>query len=276
MGNSSDNIPPWLQKAQAWAQETGTKLQDNAAELSNQLGETEAWSKVRAAADSARVKTQDAAQAARSKAQDAAATAQKLIASLGNAQGDLDNPEALAQRFLEALQSVDGQIDQGANAVAIGYLSGGGAGIAGMAGTEIFYLRPDGPVQAHLRVNQVTGKYARLSVGASTGAYVACFYGPREVLGRPARRRGADAELLVASLGFLKLDAGDKRACGWMAGLAAGVGLGIPILSNFGAFEFEEQPMGGVKLSTSESQPIEDIINHATDRNWRRRIARAL
>lgn len=276
MGNSPKEPPAWLRRAQSWAEDAGHKLQGNAQQLSDQLGETEAWAKVRSAADAARTKTQDVAKGAKQKAQDAAATAQTLIASIVSAPNELDDPQALARRFLQALESVKPQIDKEAGAIAIGFLMGGGAGVAGMSGTELYYLRADGPLQAQLRVSQVSGREARLSVAASTGAYVACFYGPREVLARPARRRGADAELLVASLGLLRLDAGGKKACGWMVGLAAGVGLGIPILSNFSAFEFEEQPIGGVKLSSSESRAIEALIEGAQDRSWRRRAARAL
>jgi len=276
VGNSPKKPSAWLQRAQTWAEQAGQKLQGNAQELSGQLTETEAWGKVRSAADAARLKTQDAARAAQQKAQDAGVTAQKLIASLMHAPNDLDDPNRLAARFLDALQSMEGQLDRQANAVAIGFLKGGGAGVAGMSGTEVYYLRPDGPLQAHLRVSQVVGREARLSVAASTGAYVACFYGPREVLARPARRRGADAELFVASLGLLRLDANGKKACGWMAGVGAGLGLGIPILSNFSAFEFEEQPLGGVKLSSAQSKAIEAVIEAADDRSWRRRVAKAL
>lgn len=276
MADSPPNVPDWLKKAQAWAKDAGDKIQNNAAELGAQVDGSEAWGKVRAAAGTAKGKAQDAAKAAQDKTREAGETARKLISSLGNAPHDLDDPLALAARFVEALEAVEGQLDSRAEAVAIGYLGGGGAGVVGMSGTEVFYLRPDGPLQAHLRVSQVTGREARLSIAASTGAYVACFYGLREVLARPARRRGVDAEVLVASLGFLRLEANDKRAGGWMAGLSAGLGLGVPIVSNFAAFDLEEQPIGGVKLSTEQSRPIEEIIAGSSDRSWRRRIAKAL
>lgn len=276
MADTPPKLPSWLKKAQDWAKDAGEKIQHNAHELSSQVEETEAWSRVRGAAEGARAKATSAAKAAQAKTREAGATAQKLIASLGNAPNDLDNPLALSKRFLDALESVEGQLDRDADAVAIGYLGGGGAGVAGMSGTEVFYLRPDGPLQAHLRVSHVVGREARLSVAASTGAYLACFYGPREILARPARRRGADAEVLIASLGFLRLEANDKTAGGWMVGLSAGVGLGIPILGNFAALDFEEQPIGGVKLTSDESRKIEEVIAGAQDRPWRRRIAKAL
>ncbi|MCA9548487.1 MAG: hypothetical protein KC933_00540 [Myxococcales bacterium] len=260
MADPSDKIPAWLKKAQAWAEDAGTKAKANLDELSEQL----------------QVQVQGATQKLQGKAAEAAATAQKLVASLANAPADLDNPTALAMRLLEALESVKGQLDREAQAVALGYFKGAGAGVTGLSGTEIFYVRPDGPMQASLRVSQVVGREARLSVGASAEAYVACLYGPREVLARPARRRGADVEALVASLAFLRLEANDKKACGYMAGISAGLGLGLPILSNFGAFEFEEQPIGGVKLSAEISAPLEKLIKEAEDRSWRRRIAQAL
>lgn len=276
MADSPPDIPGWLKKARDWAKDAGDKIQANAEELSSQVTESEAWDRAKGAADVAKLKAAEAAKAAQQKTKETTEKAQTLIASLGNAAGDVDDPHALARRFLEALETVEGQLDREADAVAIGYLSGAGAGVAGMSGTEIFYLRPDGPVQAHLRVSQVTGREARLSVGASTGAYVACFYGPRELLSRPARRRGVDAEVLVASLGFLRWEVNEARAGGWMAGLNAGVGLGVPIAGNFSAFDFDEQPIGGVKLDTADSDRIEEIIVGAQDRAWRRRIAQAL
>jgi hypothetical protein len=272
----SDKIPAWLKKAQAWAEDAGTKAKANLDELSEQLQGTEAWAAAQKAADGAKAQVQGAARAVQAKASEAGVVAQKLISVLGNAPADLDDPAALAMRFHDALSSVEGQLDREAQAVALGFFKGAGAGVTGLSGTEVFYVRPDGPVQASMRVSQVVGREARVAVGASSAAYVACFYGPREVLARPARRRGADVEVFVASLGFLRLEANDKKACGWMAGIAAGLGLGLPIISNFGAFEFEEKPIGGVKLVPALAAPIEKLINGAEDRSWRRRIAQAL
>lgn len=215
---------------------------------------------------------------AREQAEKAQEAAQKLAVALGGVARDADSSAATLARFVEGLSAVRSHLDREATAVALGTLTGGGAGVAYLFGTELFYLRPDGPLQGHLRVNQINGREAHLAAGASSGAYAACFYGPREALARPMRRRGADVGIIVASLAFVRLDAPgtDKRAGGWMLGLSLGVGLGIPLLSSISALELHETPLAGHKLGRAEAEKLERILGEAPDRPWRRRIAAAL
>ncbi|MEQ8280953.1 MAG: hypothetical protein RMA76_36260 [Deltaproteobacteria bacterium] len=244
------------------------------------------WSKfARGLADSARTATSDlgdklagVAATAREKAAKAGETTRFVIESLGNASEDRDHLPGLTQRFVRALSGLEGQLDREATAVAIGYLGGGGVGVSQMAGTEIFYLRPDGPVRGQLRVSTVSGQVARLAFGASTGAYAACFYGDRDVLSRPTRRRGADVEILVASIGFFRVEShrDDRRAAGWMVGLGAGVGLGVPILSELSGFDLTEAVQGSFPLDARDAATIEAVVKSAPDRGVRRRIAQAL
>ena len=230
------------------------------------------------AARAARDLSDRVARGAREQAEKAQEAAQKLVIALGGATGDADSAEATLSRFVEGISAVRSQLDREATAVAVGSLTGGGAGVAHLIGTELFYLRPDGPLQGHLRVSQITGREAHLAAGASSGGYAACFYGPREALARPMRRRGADVGIIVASLAFLRLDAPgtDKRAGGWMLGLSLGVGLGVPILSSLSAVELHETPLAGHKLERAAAKKLETLLSEAPDRPWRRRIAQAL
>ena len=232
----------------------------------------------RAAAGDLQEKLAGAAEVARERAQKAGETAKDIIELLGNAPEDKNHQAALIERYVRAMSGVEGQVDREATAIAIGFLRGGGVGVSQMAGTEIFYLRPDGPVRGQIRVSATAGRVARLAFGASTGAYVACFYGDRDVLARPTMRRGADVEILVASLGFFRVESHreDRRASGWLIGLGAGVGLGVPILSELSGFELSESIQGSFPLDENAARPIEAIVAKGPDRSVRRRIASAL
>lgn len=244
------------------------------------------WSKLaRGLADSARTaagdlggKITEVAATAREKAQKAGETTRFVIESLANAPEDRDHLPALTERFVRALRGLEGQLDNQATAIAIGFLGGGGVGVSQMAGTEIFYLRPDGPVRGQLRVSAVSGQVARLALGASTGAYAACLYGDRDVLSRPTRRRGADVDILVASIGFFRVESHreDRRANGWMVGLGAGLGVGVPILSELSGFDLTEAVQGSFPVDEKAVASVEAIVRAAPDRKMRRRIAQAL
>ena len=230
------------------------------------------------AAQAARELSGRVSKGAREQAERAQDAAQKLAVALGGVARDADSSRATVDRFLQGVSAVQSQLDREAVGVAIGTLTGGGAGVAHLFGTELFYVRPDGPLQGHLRINQISGREAHLAAGASSGAYAACFYGPREALARPMRRRGADVGIILASLAFFRLDAPgtDKRAGGWMLGLSLGLGLGIPILSSVSAVELTETPLAGHKLDREATEKLEALLREAPDRPWRRRLAQAL
>ncbi|MEL7369184.1 MAG: hypothetical protein AAFN74_09755 [Myxococcota bacterium] len=272
----------WAQ-ARAQAKRVSDRVAANAADIaeaasaaSQTLQDTPAFQKAREATDAARARIESAASDVQDIARDVGETARTVITNLAAAPAELEDEGALVQRFSDALQPLSGQLDREANAIAIGYLGRSGIGVAEMTGTEMFYLRPDGPVRAQLRVSAMRGRAARLAVGASTGAYLACFYGPRDALSRPLHRRGGDVGVMIASIGFFRATAGERVARGWMVGLSAGVGLGIPILSDFVAFELEDTPQGGFALDKHRSEAIEEIIASAPDRVRRRQLAQRL
>ena len=274
----------WWAQAQQQAKRASDRLAANAADLAQaaadagqSIGSSEVFQRAKQTTDAARVRIETAAAEVQDRAQQVGETARIVISALASAPADLHDEAALVKRFRTALDPLAGQLDSQAHAVAIGYLAQQGAGVADVTGTEMFYLRPDGPVRAQLRVNSIRGRVARLAIGASTGAYVACFYGPRDALSRPTHRRGGDVGVMVASIGFFRATAAGARvARGWMVGLSAGLGLGIPILSDLQAFEFYEHLEGGFSLEKGRSEPVEAIIQRAPDRVRRRQLAERL
>ena len=273
----------WAQ-AREQAKKVSDRVAANAADLADAasgMGEaiqgSGVYQQAKQATEAARARIGSAAADVQERAKEAGETARLVITTLAQAPGDLENEDALVERFKTALDPLAGQLDREAAAVAIGYLSKSGIGVAEVSGTEIFYLRPDGPVRAQIRVNSMSGRVARLAMGASTGAYLACFYGPRDALSRPIHRRGGDVGVLVASIGFFRgTSAGDRSANGWMVGVSAGLTLGIPILSDLVAFEFDEQLLGGFSLAKDKSLDLEAIIERAPDRARRRQMAQRL
>ncbi len=277
----------WAQareRAKRQAQRVSERIAANAADLAGaaseatrSIQESEVFERVRQATESARARLEAAATDVQERAQEAGETARIVITTLASAADDLQEEDALTMHFKKALEPLASQLDRQANAVAIGYLAQRGIGISEVTGTEIFYVRPDGPVRAQLRVNSMSGRTARLALGASTGAYVSCLYGPRDALSRPTQRRGGDVGVLVASIGFFRATAaGDRVARGWMVSLSAGLGLGIPILSDLTAFELDEHLQGGFSLDKSASEDIEAIIQQAPDRLRRRQLTMSL
>ncbi len=266
----------WSQ-ARDQAKRVSDRVAANAADLAEAAATSDVFQRAKEATEAARARLGSAAAEVQEVARDAGETARIVITALASAPNDLDDEDALAMRFQSALEPLAQQLDREAQAVAIGYLGRRGIGVAEVMGTEIFYLRPDGPVRAQLRVNTISGRVARLAMGASTGAYVACLYGPRDALSRPTQRRGGDVGVMVASIGFFRATAaGERVAHGWMVGVNAGLGLGIPILSDLVAFEFNEQLQGGFALSKARSDAIEAIIQGAPDRSGRRQMAMRL
>ncbi|MEM7677586.1 MAG: hypothetical protein AAF449_16425 [Myxococcota bacterium] len=276
--------PGFWAQARAQAKRMSDRVAANASDIaeaasaaSQTLQGTPVFQKAREATGAARARIESAAADVQDMARDVGETAKTVITNLAAAPAELEDEGALVQRFSDALQPLSGQLDREANAIAIGYLGRSGIGVAEMTGTEMFYLRSDGPVRAQLRVSAMSGRAARLAAGASTGAYLACFYGPRDALSRPLHRRGGDVGVMIASIGFFKATAGGNRtAQGWMVGLSAGVGLGIPILSDLVAFELEDTPQGGFALDKSRSSSIEEMIASAPDRLRRRQLAQRL
>ncbi len=275
---SDEKKSPWWSKAQALAERLGTSVSENAQKLADEAAQGEAWKQVKAATESVKTSARRAAENAGEKAQQAGATAQKIAQCLLTASQTIDEPQILVAQTLEALSGLKGQLDTHAQAVAVGFLKGGGIGAQDLDGLQVLYLRPDGPIRAHLRVSQIQARFVRLALGASAGAYVACLYGDREALAQPMTWRGGDAGLWVASVALFKAESNrtEKKAAGWWMSVSAGLGLGVPLLSELGGFVTKEQLIGGAKLEHQLSEPLEALLAEAPDRARLRAVASKL
>jgi hypothetical protein len=276
-----------LGKAGKIAQDIAAEVQKNAKsigemakESAKTIQESDAYAKAKEAAESARDKVLEAAESASEKAQKMSATAKRLVGALDSAETDCQDRDAFVASVTALLPDVAPQLDAKAPALGFGYLAEVGAGVAGVTGVEILYVRPADGERAMLKVARMEGKSARLAVGASSNAYAVCLYGEPVILKSATKRRGADVEVIVASIGFFKVTstmaAPDQRAGGWLAGLGAGLNIGIPILSDLTAFEIEEQIIEKITLTDVEVSALEAALTEAPDRSTRRKIAKAL
>jgi hypothetical protein len=271
---------PWndlLGKAGKLAQDLANEVQKNA----KSLQESDVFAKAKEMAESAKDKVIEAAEKTSEKAKQMSATAKKLVTALNTAATDCQNRDAFVNNFTTAIfPDVAAQFDAKAQAFGVGYLAEAGAGVAGVTGVEVLYVRPAAGERAMLKVARIEGKSARLAVGASSNAYACCLYGEPVILKSATKRRGADVEVLIASIGFFRVTsamaAPDQRAGGWLAGIGAGLNIGIPILSDLTAFEVEEQIIEKITLTDAEVDALENAIKDAPDRSTRRRIAKAL
>ncbi len=264
---AADQASPALKALGETAMQNARTLAEAAGRSAGELQNNESFIQ-------ARDKIREAAQGATQQAKNMSAIARRMIEMLNNAQVLVRDRDAFIQKTFETFLDINSQLDKKADAIAFGYLAEAGAGVAGITGLEILYHR--GPQE--LRVSQLKGKAARLAIGASTNAYVACAYGDEDLLQEPAKRRGADLEVIIASLGFFQIQdpKAERRASGWLAGLGAGLSFGVPILSGATAFEFEETLIERLQLTDQEVHKLESALAGATDRSYRRNIARAL
>ena len=265
--NIADQASPKLK-------DLGNTALQNARTLAEAAGRSAAELQQKESFKQARDKIREAAESATQQAKNMGAIAKRMIDTLNNAPNQVRDRDAFIQKTFEILLDINTQLDKKADALAFGYLAEAGAGVAGVTGLEILYHR--GPKE--LRVSRLSGKAARLAVGASTNAYVACLFGDETLLQEPSKRRGADLEVIIASLGFFQVqDAkSERRASGWLAGLGAGLTFGVPILSGATAFELEEELVERLHLSDEEVRKLESALAGASDRSYRRTIARAL
>lgn len=247
---------------------------------------SEAWQQLESAAERAGSSTRDAARSAAERLTKVQQDAETVLAALDRAAKNADDRTTVLAAAAEAFERVGPQLDLLADAVAVGTLQEAGAGVASLQGNELVFVPADGPVRAQLRVSRVVGQSARLAVGGQVGAYAAAFYGPRALMIRPLDRRGADLGLIALSLGFFQVrgqrrpdepeGSAEPRAAGWLVELAAGVALGIPLISDLSAFELEEVVLTAYSLTEAEAEPFEAALARAPDRGQRRRVARLL
>lgn len=281
---------PWsdaLDRAGKLAGELASELQSNAKTIgemasasARELQQSQAFARARERAEGVRAQVMEAAGKTSERAQQMGLIARKLIGTLNTAATDAQDRDRFVRNVTERMKDVAPQTDGKAAALGFGYLAEAGAGVASTTGTEILFVRPAGGDPGLLKVSRIEGKSARLALGASSSAYAVSLYGEPLVLRSGGKRRGADVEILVASIGFFRVTSAladnEHRASGWLVGLGAGLNIGVPILSDVTAFELSEQILHKITLTDAEVQAMEEALAEAPDRTTRRKIARAL
>lgn len=281
---------PWadaLDRAGKLAGELAAELQSNAKTIgemasasAKELQQSEAFNRAKERAESIRTQMMEAAGKTSERAQQMGLVARKLIGTLNTAATDAKQRDRFVQDVVARMKDVAPQMDAKAGALGFGYLAEAGAGVAGTTGTEILFVRPADGDPGLLKVSRIEGKSARLALGASSSAYAVSLYGEPLLLRSTTKRRGADVEILIASIGFFRVTSGladaEQRAGGWLVSLGAGLNIGIPILSDVTAFELEEQVIHKITLTDDEVRAMEEALAAAPDRSTRRKIACAL
>ncbi|MBX2810607.1 MAG: hypothetical protein KTR25_02305 [Myxococcales bacterium] len=303
---SKDKAPPnWRSRLQEWAQKAENTLQDfrhseavervssagrlasrqvtemwkETSKVAEQVRASDAWQAIEIRAEKVRSNTQAMARETGQRFEKAQKDIEKLLATLDEAGRYPDERARVIHLATQAFELAGPYLDLLADAVAVGSVQEAGVGLASLQGTELYFVPPDGPVRAQLRVHRMVGQTARLAVGGQVGTYVAALYGSRDLLVRNMHRRGADLGLIALSLGFFRATAMEStlhHAGGWLVELAAGLSFGIPILSDMSTFELEEISLSIYSLENEESAAIEEAIAQAPDRSMRRAVARRL
>lgn len=203
--------------------------------------------------------------------------AEEVLGRLKRALEEPDDRTAVVDAFCDALAACAVLVDREADAVSIGEVRAAGLGVHTLTGSEVRWVR-GGAVPAHLVVGRWKGRAVRLSFEASAAAYVACSYGAGPLLRRPLLRRGADAQLVVASASLFVATAEgtDGRAAGWLGGLNAGLGMGVPVLSELAVFQAREEAVSSFPLAAADARRIAGHLDNATDRSRLRGMARRL
>lgn len=298
----------WRERLSQWASQTGQRAADEARSLSNKVSEStllqqaranleasplwsetsrmadrikasEAWQQVEDTAQRAAAGSRFAAQRVGARVEQLQREAETLLAALEKAQVSPEDRDVVVLSAVQAFEKAGPHLDLLADAFVVGSIQEAGAGLASVQGGALVFVPPDGPVRGQLRVSRFVGQAARLAVGGHLGAYVAALYAPRDLVVRPLQWRGAGLGLVALSLGFFRAtgpEPGAEAAGGWLLELSAGVGLGIPLVSDLSAFELEEVDLAAYSLSADESAKIESALSQAPDRAARRRVARML
>ncbi|MEL6189588.1 MAG: hypothetical protein AAFU79_33610, partial [Myxococcota bacterium] len=234
------------------------------------------WQQLEETARRAAESTRSAASSAGERIEQVRREAEIVLDALDEVAHHAGDRELVLAATARLLERVGPQLDLLADGVVIGTLQEAGAGVAALRGTEILYVPADGPLRAHLRVNRVEGRAARLAIGGQIGAYVGALYAPRQVLLERFLRRGAELGLLLLSIRFFRLESSHEEmpgGCGWLLELSAGVSIG---LSDLGAFEIEDTALAQYQLEPEEAAILDAALAQAPDAAARRRVARLL
>ncbi len=260
-------------------QELAETVVSSAKEMADAAADSDVWAaakqgteQVRQAASRASSTARVALDRASTNARELSVQVRDLIGFVHDAHGA--DRASVVDRFVEAAPLVATQLDAQASAVVIGELGEAGVGLQTVGGVEIRYVR--GPAPA-LVVMHVEGKGARLAVGAARMAYAGCLYGEPEVLSSPLSRRGADVGVALAGFRFFRATTADARVVGgWWLVLSAGLNLGVPFLSDLGAFDLGDRLAQSFALTDEEVGRIEAALATAPERAWRRAMAQSI
>jgi hypothetical protein len=260
-------------------QELAETVVSSAKELADAAADSDVWAAAKQGGEQVRQAASRASSSARIAIDRASTNARELsvqvrhLFTLLDSAADVDRP-TLVERLIEAAPMIAAQLDARADAVVVGELGEAGVGLQAVRGTELRYVR--GP-QPTLVVLHVEGRGARLAVGAARLAYGGCLYGPHAQLLRPLTRRGADVGVALAGFRFFRATTPENQPLGgWWLVLSAGLNLGVPILSDLGAFELGDRLAQLHALTPDEVTRIEAALAEAPDRAWRRGMAESL
>jgi len=257
-------------------QELAESVVASASEMADAAADTakQGTAQVRRAASRASSQVRIAVDRASTNAREISQQVLQVVGLLEEASKLASDRTAIIHRFIEAAPLVANQLDAQAPAIVIGTLGESGVGLQSVNGVEIRYVRGERPM---LMVCPLTGRGARLSAGVSRIAYAGCLYGDRSILPTALSRRGADVGVAIAGFRFFKATSADGRSVGgWWVALSAGLNIGVPLLSDLGAFELSDQSIHVHSLSQSDVAKIEEALIDAPDRGWRRAMAESL
>jgi hypothetical protein len=209
-----------------------------------------------------------------------AGDAKAVASALGTVLLETHDPPKIVSRFIEALPAVAPLADKKADAIAIGTLGEAGAVIFAGSGAEMLYVRPKDGKPARLQVSALSATSAKANLAVGTRAFLHCFYGDPDALLSSPGRSGGEAGILIASFGAFRVQqpegATTPAPVGWATGLGAGIGIGVPLLSELGTFEIKPEPKLTVFLTPEETATIEAHLSASPDRSAMRALANKL
>ncbi len=282
----SDNDSPWKRARDAASRAT-TIARDAATEAAKEarFAATEAAKEARIAATGAAKEARAAVGEMREqwevdrRTEELRATAQRtkeqaelVISRLKKVHEDPHDADAVLTTFVDLLSPTVAIVDRHSDAISLAYMNAAGIGVHVLTGLEITYVRGPNPI---LRVAAISGRAVRLAFEASAAAYVACTYGDRALLQHPIRRRGADAQIVIAngSLFVSTFPDAPGRTAGWLGGFNAGLGVAVPFLSDLAVYETTETQLSRHELSDRDAARVEAVLRDAGDRKRLRQLS---
>jgi hypothetical protein len=190
-------------------------------------------------------------------------SATDLVRAVSDVERDKDDPEALVRRLAEGLAAARATLDPEADAVAVGLVGETTAGLTGVSGHELVYLRQPG----QLRLNRVTGAGARIGVGGSLRAYTTNAYGSPEALAGSVGRSALEVGAAVANLAFARGHAGEgEGGRSFSTVFAVGLTVSLPFLDGQALNSFSERTLTTIDLTPEQIQRLEGELAKVSPR----------